>query len=629
MTDLDIKRKASELLEKGRYDDAIAQYQDLLANSKKKNPAILNLIGDIQVKQGNLQVAFESYLEASRLYSEEELFHNGIAIGKKILRLDKEQIEVYGMLGNLYARQGLGIDAIKFLNEYTRRKEESDEFPAALAAFAEAGEILTDCPEIHAAHAGLLRKVGRDDDAASCFRKASQICADRGDMVGAERWSQELGDRAGEDDDSGVDNVADLMNLRTLDDDAPRSKVGRDGTDHFWGRQEQAPGLISGDLVDPAWIRYDPAQNPDLPPPPPLPGRAGAPNGGQPAPVEMQSTPDLGDALVEPPGLEEPAVVETPGRPEGTDSIEPPGLTLEVGGAEISDEAPSEPTIHEIKSESDGGGLELALEGLEIPSPEKAPGDVSLGELPGIVLPDSSPAPDAAMPAEPAVPEDTAAEPVVPADTPEEPVVPADTLEKPAVAADTPEEPAVAAGNAPSTTDQDLAAFFESASETPSNDQQAIVIGDDFELLREGGDVAEVIADFREATMEILDLDDHQAHYDLGTTYMEMELYDEAAAEFEMAARGEAWALPAQEMLGYCFLRKGQLDQAIRELEKGLNTAGYEESDKLGLLYNLGIAYGVLDEEQEAIASFQRILEIDADFRDTQMRLERLVQNSG
>ena len=128
--------------------------------------------------------------------------------------------------------------------------------------------------------------------------------------------------------------------------------------------------------------------------------------------------------------------------------------------------------------------------------------------------------------------------------------------------------------------------------------------------------------------MEILDLEDHQAHYDLGTTYMEMELFDEAAAEFELSARGEDHSLASQEMLGHCFLRKGQIDVAIRELQKGLAIEGHDAHSKLGLLYNLGIACGVLDKEQDAIGHFQEILLIDPEFRDTKSRLERLVQNS-
>jgi Tfp pilus assembly protein PilF len=107
-----------------------------------------------------------------------------------------------------------------------------------------------------------------------------------------------------------------------------------------------------------------------------------------------------------------------------------------------------------------------------------------------------------------------------------------------------------------------------------------------------------------------------------------MELFDEAAAEFEIASRGTSFALPSQEMLGYCFLRKGQINLAVRELEKALTLPGFTEIDRLGIYYNLGIACGVTDRESDAIEYFQRILEIDPNFRDTRSRLERLVQNS-
>lgn len=593
MTELDYKRKASELLQKGRYDDAVAKYRELIETSRKKNPAILNLIGDIYVKQSAYEQAFESFMEASRLYAEEGLFHNGIAVCKKILRLDKDQTEVYGILGNLYARQALGMDCIKFLKEYGRRKEQVDEYPAALAAFAEACEVLTDCPEIHMVYGEMLERVGRRDDAATCYLNASQVFADKGDVALADQYASKARTvRGGLDaETSDVQNVADLMNLRTLDDDSPRSTVApeSEGPENFWGRPDEPAGLSSGpgapaepefNLDETPWAAFDPSANPDLPPPPPLPG--GGPR--KPAAPPVEAIADPNEVFAEPAGL-------------GGD-----GLTLDLG----QDSAPQEPEPAEPPKDvtysidapaTPGDGLELSLGDLE----EAAP----LDSLPGVVMPGAKPAPQEL--------------PDLSLDLPAgEPAAPAASSES------TPAPDAAASSG-----DEELAAFFETAATAGSGDEQAVVIGDDFELLREGGDVLEVIADFRAATDEILDLDDYQAHYDLGTTYLEMELFDEAAAEFEISARGDGWALSSQEMLGYCFLRKGQIDLAVKELEKGLQVEGFDERDRLGLLYNLGIARGVMDDEERAIAAFQRILEVDPDFRDAQTRLERIVQNSG
>jgi tetratricopeptide (TPR) repeat protein len=551
LADLDTMRKATELLQKGRYDDALAEYRAILESSRKKNPALLNLIGDIHTKQGTFDKAFEHYLEACRLYAEEGLFHNGIAVGKKILRMDREQVEVYGILGSLYARQGLGGDCVKFLREYARRKDEAGEYPAALAAFAEACEVLRSFPEVHVEYAEMLERVARGDDAAAHYLEAARIWADRGLTDRAMECQKRAVAASGKDPtESAAPNMTEIMSLRTLED-SPTSRVvpkGRsDSGDRFWGRVAPPGGLdidtpiAPGNLAVP-WARYDAAAHPGLPPPPPLPPRRGRRPAALPVPPAAPPVPSPGQGGVPDFFVREPA---------GLDD----GLTLDLEA-----QAPPAP-------------------GPTFAAPPVAEAAPELSGLPGIVMPP----PDAR-----------------------------------------PRPPSSAA--VPTAADAELAAFFEATAGEPAP-EQAVVIGDDLGLI-EGGDVSEVIADFRAATMEILDLDDHQAHYDLGTTFMEMELFEEAAAEFEIASRGADFALPSQEMLGYCFLRKGQIELAIRELEKGLALPDRDERAKLGLLYNLGIACSVLDREEEAILHFRRILEVEPDFRDTQIRLERLVQSA-
>ena len=574
MPELETMRKASDLLQKGRYDDAIAEYKAILEASRKKNPAVLNLIGDIHSKQSRQDRAFECYLEACRLYAEEGLFHNGIAVGKKVLRMDRDQTEVYGILGNLYARQGLGGDCVKFLREFARRKEEAGEYPMALAAFAEACEILKSFPEVHIHYGEMLEKIDRKDDAAACFREAAGLWAERGLTDRAEECERRAASLNGDTPPEAAANMSELMSLRTLDDAPSKVKKGgaSESRDRFWGRIDQPNGL---DIDSPKplqssvpWARYQPGQNPKLPPPPPLPPRRGK------APVKPALERDR--LFVEPKGLDAGLTLETPStsRPPTAPPVSTPGPAV----SSRSTPAPAVP---------DDQGLELSIDfGGGPTSPAIASPAADLSDLPGVVMPPAQTGHLASppTPAHPPVEVESAAE------------------------------------------DDELAAFFEATSTEPT-EAQAVVIGDDLGLI-EGGDVSDVIADFVAATSEILDLDDHQAHYDLGTTFMEMELFEEAAAEFEIAARGTDFALPSQEMLGYCFLRKGQIELAIRELEKGLALPIPDERMKLGLHYNLGIACGVLDRDEEAIGHFRRILELDPDFRDAQTRLDRLVQSS-
>jgi hypothetical protein len=404
----------------------------------------------------------------------------------------------------------------------------------------------------------MLEKIDRVEEAAGKYEHVARICEERGAREAAAQWrarAEAMRGGAAPEGDLPA-SLGDMMGLRTLQEgngaSSPPNLQQKDERDSFWGRPEEPAGL--GEERAPArsrvsrprrappptpsvaaapWKVYDPAANPDLPPPPPLPGRAPQADSAPPA--------------HEPPAEAAPAELE-----------------------EVATGPAAEPAFDEPEA---------------APAPEAD--SVPLAELPGVIMP-------------PAKPESAPAE----APVSEEKTAPA---------------------SKEADKSQLLSEFFESAA-APTG--QAVVIGDDFELVREGGDVTEVIADFRNATSEILDLDDFQSHYDLGMTYLEMELFDEAASEFEMAARGEHFALASQEMLGYCFLRRGQIDLAISELRKGLEIPGHGDRDRLGLLYNLGIACGVTDQEEEAIDCFRRILEIDPEFRDARSRLERLVQNS-
>jgi tetratricopeptide (TPR) repeat protein len=550
VSELEIKRRANEFLHKGRYPDAIAEYEKLLAERKKPNPAILNLIGDLHIKAGNYEKGFEYYLLASRAYADEGLFHNGIAVGKKVLRMDADQTEVYGMLGQLYARQGLGVDCIKFLTDYANRKEKEGEYPAALASFAEACEILPDFPEIHIAYGEMLEQVDRLKDAASAFDTAATAFDDRQMLEEAEQWRRRARAARGEEPGAGTGDVRELMNLRTLDDapaarpspparpSASRPAVTRPAAPRP-PAGKPAPRPAAPAPADDPWGRFDPARNPEIPPPPPLPGRRPAARPARPAPPQPEIT-------HVPVGRGRDGVFDL--------EIEPPSAVVHPPAAEVPPPPAGEPLELQTVDDLFGG-----------PAAPPGPADSGVHAPPEVAAP-------AAMDS-----------------------------------------------------------FFRDSGvhEAPElGSERAVIVGDDTELVREGGDVQEVINDFREATMDLLDLDDHQAHYDLGTTYMEMELFDEAAAEFEISALGPEYILSSQEMLGYCFLRKGQIDLAIRELKKGLAVEGYDDRDKLGLLYNLGVASRVLDKENEAIEYFRRIVEIDPDFRDTRERLERLVQNS-
>ncbi|HEX2203815.1 MAG TPA: tetratricopeptide repeat protein [Longimicrobium sp.] len=145
----------------------------------------------------------------------------------------------------------------------------------------------------------------------------------------------------------------------------------------------------------------------------------------------------------------------------------------------------------------------------------------------------------------------------------------------------------------------------------------------------EDKDFADMLAHFRQKVAENIEVEDSTSHYDLGLAFKEMGLLDEAIAEFQVALRGGANPLATLELLGQCFVEKGQYAVAVRVLDRALKLPGSADGELVGVLYNLGRAEEALGRTPHAIELYERVLSFDIRFRDTQARIEALRAASG
>jgi tetratricopeptide (TPR) repeat protein len=140
----------------------------------------------------------------------------------------------------------------------------------------------------------------------------------------------------------------------------------------------------------------------------------------------------------------------------------------------------------------------------------------------------------------------------------------------------------------------------------------------------EDKDFAEMLTHFRQKVAENIDVEDSASHYDLGVAFMEMGLVDEAIAEFQVALRGGANPLATLELLGQCFVDKGQYAVAGRVLDRALKLPGVADGDVIGVLYLLGRVEEGNDRPESAVELYERVVSVDIRFRDTAQRIERL-----
>ena len=137
-------------------------------------------------------------------------------------------------------------------------------------------------------------------------------------------------------------------------------------------------------------------------------------------------------------------------------------------------------------------------------------------------------------------------------------------------------------------------------------------------------DFQDMLRQFRAKVAEHVDVDDVQAHYDLGTAYKEMGLLDEAISEFQQALRADAQNLATYELLGQTFMEKGQPEVAIRTLSRATEMPFDVEDELLGIYYYLGRAHEELGNRDDAVEYYEKVFALDINFEDVTERLRSL-----
>jgi tetratricopeptide (TPR) repeat protein len=201
------------------------------------------------------------------------------------------------------------------------------------------------------------------------------------------------------------------------------------------------------------------------------------------------------------------------------------------------------------------------------------------------------------------------------------------TLEEPATQA-----PAVAE-SAPSQSHEDTPPTEAPQAEAPATSVEeestpvADSVADDgnedrVEELGEQG-ASRVVDLFREQIGSQIGDQDHASHYDLGMTYMEMDLVTEAIAEFRQALGGEDYRRRCLELLATCYSRTGEPAQAATHWRAAIAEAG-DAVEEMALRYELACALTEAGQVDEAREELQEVLRRDPAFLDAQERLTAL-----
>jgi pilus assembly protein FimV len=141
-------------------------------------------------------------------------------------------------------------------------------------------------------------------------------------------------------------------------------------------------------------------------------------------------------------------------------------------------------------------------------------------------------------------------------------------------------------------------------------------------------DVETVFAQFKKGVAETVGSDDIETHFDLGIAYKEMGLIDDAIGEFVLCTGNPERECMAHTMIGLCHVEKGTLAEAIEHFKKGLYAEEKGEREELGLYFELGHAYELLNDGNEALYYYEKVKKRDPNFRGVDDRIRALSQSN-
>ncbi|MFN2370009.1 MAG: tetratricopeptide repeat protein [Candidatus Krumholzibacteriia bacterium] len=104
-----LKQEAYQAAKKRNWQQAVAVYERIL-ELDKNNPTVINELGDVCLKCGDTPAAIKHFLNAAAKYRNTGLMNNAVAIYKKILRYDADNLNAHWYLAETRASQGLSVE---------------------------------------------------------------------------------------------------------------------------------------------------------------------------------------------------------------------------------------------------------------------------------------------------------------------------------------------------------------------------------------------------------------------------------------------------------------------------------------------------------------------------------------
>jgi tetratricopeptide (TPR) repeat protein len=176
-----VLKAAEKFLSQGKINAAIKEYRQIIKHDPQDLTAV-NMLGDLLARAGQKDEAIACFSQIAEHYREQEFRLKAIAMYRKIEKLKPRDPDTANKLGELYAAQGLIVDArAQFLivaEGYTR----AGEARKTLAVLHRIADLDPQNTDIRVQLAEGYLKEGMENDAAKAFGEAAKRLLENGDL---------------------------------------------------------------------------------------------------------------------------------------------------------------------------------------------------------------------------------------------------------------------------------------------------------------------------------------------------------------------------------------------------------------------------------------------------------------
>jgi len=177
---------AQKLLNQGKVAQAIAEYQQIL-KYEPRDQVTLMTVGELYIRQGETFQAIDYFERLAQLFVSDGFLTKAIAVYKRIAKLAPEEIRPLEKLADLYVQQGVMSEARPLFLQLAELHLKNNKQPEAVALLKKLLLAEPDNLRIQIRLGDLYQAMGQSGEALETYISASQRALARGEQQECEK----------------------------------------------------------------------------------------------------------------------------------------------------------------------------------------------------------------------------------------------------------------------------------------------------------------------------------------------------------------------------------------------------------------------------------------------------------